>query len=118
MALSVGATLCQLLLALGIYSDSGLGNSSLESVHNCKEDGFVAGIVRPPTPVMGWTSWNRFHRTINQTTMQAQMDAIVRRNCRDCPSLFELGYNHVGLDDGWQKCKSGVLAFGNGSFHD
>lgn len=29
-------------------------------------------------------------------------------------SLYELGYNRIGLDDAWQDCGKGV----NGSFHD
>jgi hypothetical protein len=29
-------------------------------------------------------------------------------------SLLELGYDHVGLDDAWQACGTGI----NGSFHD
>lgn len=49
--------------------------------------------------------------------MLDQVDAlVVRRNTVDgvLTSLVELGYNSVGMDDGWQSCGAGV----NASFHD
>ena len=45
------------------------------------------------------------------------MDAIVDRSrvVNGTPmSLHDLGYEFVGLDDGWQACGTGI----NGSFHD
>lgn len=49
--------------------------------------------------------------------MLAQADALTdRSNPVDGrpTSLLDLGYDHVGLDDAWQACGTGI----NGSFHD
>eukprot|EP00928_Gymnodinium_smaydae_P012041 TRINITY_DN14393_c0_g8_i1.p1 TRINITY_DN14393_c0_g8~~TRINITY_DN14393_c0_g8_i1.p1 ORF type:complete len:574 (-),score=60.91 TRINITY_DN14393_c0_g8_i1:567-2246(-) len=72
------------------------------------------GIARTP---MGWTSWTSAWLNPNQSFMQSAMDAILeaRSNGFGKPlSLRSLGYEHIGLDDGWQSCGSGW----NGSFHD
>eukprot|EP01052_Picozoa_sp_SAG31_P052622 SAG31_NODE_13075_length_894_cov_1.894340_1_plen_123_part_00 len=49
--------------------------------------------------------------------MIAQADALADRSRLvdgHPTSLLELGYDHVGLDDAWQACGTGI----NGSFHD
>ena len=49
--------------------------------------------------------------------MLTQVDALVDRSRLvdgHPTSLLDLGYDHVGLDDAWQACGTGV----NGSFHD
>lgn len=65
------------------------------------------------TPPMGWRSWLPFKHTITQQNMMATMDAMVSR-ARGGVSLLDFGYRHIGLDDYWQACGTGV----NGSFHN
>eukprot|EP00440_Ansanella_granifera_P071257 gb/GFBE01077339.1/.p1 GENE.gb/GFBE01077339.1/~~gb/GFBE01077339.1/.p1 ORF type:complete len:440 (+),score=80.99 gb/GFBE01077339.1/:1-1320(+) len=65
------------------------------------------------TPPMGWRSWNYFKGNIDQITMLAQVEAMATRRHGN-PSLLELGYSQVGLDDAWQACGAGV----NRSFHN
>lgn len=64
------------------------------------------------TPPLGWRSWNAYGGGVTQEKMEAVMEAFVE-DSRGF-SLKSLGYEFVGLDDGWQKCGAGV----NGSFHD
>jgi hypothetical protein len=64
----------------------------------------------PKKPSRGWRSWNLFGLNVNQTLMIEIMDAMVSRNrsVDGVPtSLFDLGYNDVGLDDAWQSINSG-----------
>ena len=93
-------TPCQCLLALlftivsrgAVALDNGLG-------------------LRPP---LGWRSYNAFGGRPTQAIMEATMDAMVdrSRNVSGKPtSLLDLGYKHVGLDGGWNKC------FDNHTFH-
>ena len=59
------------------------------------------------TPPMGWRSWNLFGANVNQELIQSQMDGMVSRKRSvngELVSLFDLGYNDVGLDDAWQLC--------------
>ena len=65
------------------------------------------------TQPRGWRSWNTFKDEITQDVMDAQVDALVTRR-HGKPSLLEVGYDDIGLDDGWQACGMGV----NHSFHD
>jgi len=65
------------------------------------------------TPPMGWRSWNHYPADIDQITINGQVEAIAERR-HGKPSLLEVGYSHVGLDDAWQDCGAGV----NRSFHD
>ena len=37
---------------------------------------FAKGIARPDSPPMGWRSWNFFQCNVNQSIMEAQMDAL------------------------------------------
>jgi alpha-galactosidase len=62
------------------------------------------------TPPRGWRSWNALLMNVNQQAIDAQVDAITAR-VDGLPSLFELGYTHVGIDDGWESCI-------NGKYHD
>ena len=65
------------------------------------------------TPPMGWRSWNCMLQNVSQERILAQVEALIeRRNGR--ASLLELGYSHLGIDDGWQACGTGF----NHSFHD
>ena len=66
---------------------------------------------------MGWRSWNAFHTNFNQSTIVAIIDAIVAKrehaNGAAPTSLQDLGYNMVGIDEGWEGCGLGV----NGTQH-
>jgi hypothetical protein len=68
------------------------------------------------TPPQGWRSWNCFHGEVNDQKIRATIDAITdKRHVVDGKptSLADLGYDSVGIDDGWQACGTGY----KGSFH-
>ena len=75
------------------------------------------------TPHMGWRSWNAYHNTVNQTLLEAVMEAMVAKQ-NDGRSLSDLGFTSVGLDDAWQGFDSGKPGIDacqrgyNGTFHD
>ena len=48
------------------------------------------------TPPMGWNSWNHFATKIDDATVRAQADAMVKTGMRDA------GYLYVNIDDAWQ----------------
>lgn len=53
----------------------------------------------------GWRSWNADHGDVNDTTIRKVVDAVVaRKRLVDgkLTSLLDVGFNHVGVDDGWQ----------------
>ena len=69
------------------------------------------------TPPMGWRSWNCFHGEVNDSAIRATIDAITDRSRTvdgKPTSLADLGFDSVGIDDGWQACGTGY----QGSFHD
>ena len=81
------------------------------------------------TPPLGWRSWNFFQGAISDPLIRGQVDALLtKRAVRDCAapdicteaplSLVELGYDHVGIDDGWQACDSYTTSDGSPAFHD
>jgi hypothetical protein len=47
-------------------------------------------------PVMGWSSWNYFRQTINETIILETARALKKSG------LADLGYRYVNLDDCWQ----------------
>lgn len=53
---------------------------------------------------MGWRSWNAHQLGTNQSRIEEQIAALLRPGPEGGPSLFALGYNDVGVDDGWQLC--------------
>jgi len=62
------------------------------------------------TPPMGWRSWNCYHLDVTDTEIRKIIDAVAAktRKVDGVPtSLLELGYEHVGVDDGWQACGTG-----------
>ena len=62
------------------------------------------------TPPMGWRSWNCYHGGITADAVKATVDAVTSRSrlvAGTPTSLADLGYKHVGVDDGWQACKMG-----------
>ena len=65
------------------------------------------------SPPMGWRSWNCFALNVNQSLMEDTIRAMAKKR-KGVVSLLDLGYETVGLDDGWQKCGAGVF----GGFHD
>lgn len=70
------------------------------------------------TPPMGFRTWNQFGLDINASLMAniyRQMASRARTVDGVGTSLVDLGYNHAGIDDGWQDCGSGPNASG---FHN
>jgi alpha-galactosidase len=69
------------------------------------------------TPPMGWRSWNAFGAGINPGIIQESIDALTSR-ARTVDgkntSLADVGYVHVGIDEGWEGCNEGV----DGTQHD
>lgn len=51
------------------------------------------------------SSWNHFQCDVTQGDIEAQIDALVRPR-EGGISLHNLGYDHLGLDDCWQLCRS------------
>ena len=59
--------------------------------------------LRPP---MGWRNFNAFYNP-SQVIMESMMDAMVDRSRSvggQPTSLAEIGYTHMGLDGGWNRC--------------
>jgi len=65
------------------------------------------------TPPMGWNSWNHFAAKIDDTTVRAQADAMVKSGMRDA------GYRYINIDDTWEGSRdaSGVI-HANSKFPD
>ena len=58
-------------------------------------------------PPLGWRSFNAFWGIIDQVKMEGTMDAMTNKSrsvAGQPTSLLELGYNHIGLDGGWNYC--------------
>jgi len=57
------------------------------------------------TPPMGWNSWNHFAAKIDDATVRAQADAMVKSGMRDA------GYRYINIDDTWEGTRdaSGVI---------
>ena len=66
-------------------------------------------------------TWNDVHGAVNASYMRIMVDAVVaRRRLVDGKptSLLDVGYDRVGLDDGWQACGTGFAPPGRDtSFH-
>ncbi len=59
--------------------------------------------LRPP---MGWNSWNKFHRNVDDKAVRGMADAMVETGMRDA------GYIYVNIDDTWEapeRTAEGVL---------
>ena len=48
------------------------------------------------TPPMGWNSWNKFNRNVDDKSVRGMADAIVSSGMRDA------GYIYVNIDDTWE----------------
>jgi alpha-galactosidase len=57
------------------------------------------------TPPMGWNSWNKFQRKVDDQVVREIADAMVKDGMRDA------GYLYVNIDDTWEGARdaSGVL---------
>jgi alpha-galactosidase len=57
------------------------------------------------TPPMGWNSWNKFHRSVDDKAVRGMADAMVSNGMKDA------GYMYINIDDTWQGTRdaSGVL---------
>ena len=64
---------------------------------------------------MGWRSWNCYHGNVNQSSIEATIDAIA--DTSRGTSLLALGFSDVGVDDGWQACGTGRALDNHTSFH-
>eukprot|EP00035_Acanthoeca_spectabilis_P009817 m.173365 g.173365 ORF g.173365 m.173365 type:complete len:420 (-) comp14846_c0_seq1:71-1330(-) len=72
------------------------------------------------TPPRGWRSWNCDHGDVNDTTIRRVVDAVTAKSrmVDGTPtSLLDVGFSHVGVDDGWQLCNAGRSVKGKPSFH-
>ena len=60
-------------------------------------------------PPMGWRSWNCYHGDVKDADIRATIDVMVGKRLVDgkAASLADMGYFHVGVDDGWQACGTG-----------
>ncbi|MEO6683247.1 MAG: glycoside hydrolase family 27 protein [Ginsengibacter sp.] len=52
-------------------------------------------MLRPQTPIMGWSSWNHFHVNINEDIIKSQADFMVSTGMK------EAGYTYINIDDGF-----------------
>ena len=59
--------------------------------------------LRPP---MGWRSWNCFHGAVNDTAIKRIAEAMTAKRGGG-ESLLDLGFDSLGVDDGWQACGAG-----------
>ncbi len=48
------------------------------------------------TPPMGWNSWNKFNRNVDDKSVRGMADAMVSSGMRDA------GYIYVNIDDTWE----------------
>ena len=64
------------------------------------------------TPPMAWRSWNAYHTSMNQSLIMRVIDEIIKPR-EGGVSLKSLGYDLVGIDEGWEGCGLGV----NGTQH-
>lgn len=52
-------------------------------------------ILKPETPIMGWSSWNDFHVAIDENIIKSQADYMVSSGMKDA------GYTYINIDDGF-----------------
>ena len=56
---------------------------------------------------MAWRSWNAFLANIDDGLIRANVDALLQ-NTSDGVSLFDVGFQSIGIDEGWEGCGEGV----------
>ena len=63
-------------------------------------------------PPRAWRSWNAFHTDFNQSTIVKIIDELVKKRAGPSDSagtsLQDLGYNLIGIDEGWEGCGMGI----------
>jgi len=65
------------------------------------------------TPPMGWNSWNHYRAKVDDATIRATADAMVKSGMRDA------GYIYVNIDDTWEGQRDGQGTIqANGKFPD
>ncbi|CAK0852464.1 unnamed protein product [Prorocentrum cordatum] len=98
----------------------------------CLIRGLLGSLSPARAPPMGWNSYNVFGYVPHQEGISRQMRALVQPvverktgGSSVHESLLELGYNSVGLDDGWQECSpseyprvDGRAVINNSRFHN
>ncbi|HEX5282570.1 MAG TPA: glycoside hydrolase family 27 protein [Bryocella sp.] len=57
--------------------------------------------VLAATPPMGWNSWNHYRAKVDDATIRATADAMVKSGMRDA------GYIYVNIDDTWEGQRDG-----------
>ncbi len=62
----------------------------LPALHKVKSNGLAR------TPPMGWNSWNKFNRRVDDTIVRGVADAIARNGMKDA------GYTYITIDDTWE----------------
>jgi alpha-galactosidase len=62
----------------------------LPELHDVPDNGLAR------TPPMGWNSWNKFNRRIDDVTVRGIADAMVASGMRD------VGYTYINIDDTWE----------------
>jgi alpha-galactosidase len=57
------------------------------------------------TPPMGWNSWNKFHRNVDDKAVRGMADAMASNGMKDA------GYVYINIDDTWEGTRdaNGVL---------
>ena len=90
-----------LLPSMSHALDNGLGLTPPSTLCRC------VGCADQRCVAVGWRSYNAFGGRIDQEQMITMMNAMVDKSRMvdgKPTSLAELGYNHVGLDGGWNYC--------------
>jgi alpha-galactosidase len=97
-------------LSIGEVLDAGVSGTRVMLSGNRVPDGEGAlpARIEPPalhkvrdnglarTPPMGWNSWNKFNRHVDDATVRGIADAMVRNGMRDA------GYVYMNIDDTWE----------------
>lgn len=52
-------------------------------------------LIKPQTPIMGWSSWNNFRVNIDEEIIKAQADFMLSSG------MAEAGYSYINIDDGY-----------------
>jgi alpha-galactosidase len=60
------------------------------ALHKVRDNGLAR------TPPMGWNSWNKFSRRVDDAIVRGIADAMVRNGMRDA------GYVYINIDDTWE----------------
>ncbi len=98
------------VLSIGEVRDNGVnGPGPMMTAHRAPAgEGALPARIAPPalhkvrdnglarTPPMGWNSWNKFSRRVDDAIVRGIADAMVRNGMRDA------GYVYINIDDTWE----------------